>query len=58
MVKWNIVKNIVQKNNNTLDKERDGFNLDLTYITDNVIGMSYPASKASEKLWRNSIDKV
>jgi hypothetical protein len=58
MGKWNLIKNIVQKNNNTLDKERDGFNLDLTYITDNVIGMSYPASKTSEKLWRNSIDKV
>ena len=52
----NLIKNIVQKHNNTL--HRDGFNLDLTYITDNVIGMSYPASKFTERFWRNSIDKV
>jgi hypothetical protein len=51
-----LIKSKVQKKNNTY--KADGHNLDLTYITDNVIGMSYPAHKALEKLYRNSIQKV
>ena len=36
----------------------EGFNLDLSYITDRVIGMSYPANTWKEKLYRNNIDTV
>ena len=32
--------------------------LDLTYITDRVVGMSFPASSATEKFYRNDIDQV
>ena len=32
--------------------------MDLSHITDRVIAMSFPASKWSEKLYRNDIDKV
>lgn len=35
----------------------NGFNLDLTYVTNRVIAMAYPASGV-EKLYRNSIDNV
>lgn len=38
---------LVSKHNNKFIKE--GFNLDLTYITTNVIGMSFPATKLIEK---------
>jgi len=34
------------------------FNLDLTYITDWVIAMSYPASGLFERTYRNSIKEV
>ena len=55
MGKGNPIKNKVLKNNNTLDKSKYGFNLDITYITQNVIGMSYPASSMVEKWYRNNI---
>lgn len=38
-----------------VDKE---FNLDLSYITDRVIGMSFPAFTWKEKIYRNDIDEV
>lgn len=34
-----------------------GYNLDLTYITDRVIAMAFPAS-GLEKLYRNSVDSI
>ena len=52
----NFIKNKVSKNNNKFTT--DGYNLDLTYITDNVIGMSYPASKSYEIWYRNDIKNV
>ena len=50
------IKNKVFKNNNKFSE--NGFKLDLTYITDNVIGMSYPASSITEKFYRNDIKEV
>lgn len=34
------------------------FNLDFTFITDRVMGMSFPADSKWEKLYRNDIDTV
>jgi len=36
----------------------NGQELDLTYITDRVIAMAYPASNFLEKAYRNSITDV
>ena len=36
----------------------NGTELDLTYITDRVIAMAYPASGFFEKAYRNSIEDV
>lgn len=36
----------------------NGQELDLTYITDRIIAMAYPASNFFEKAYRNSIDDV
>lgn len=36
----------------------NGYDLDITYITQRVLGMSFPASKGTQKLYRNSINKV
>jgi hypothetical protein len=37
--------------------KEDGYNLDLTYITERIIGMSFPAS-GFESIYRNNIKSV
>lgn len=37
--------------------QQDGFNLDLTYITDRIIAMGYPAD-TTEALYRNSMSHI
>ncbi|KAI6180871.1 Phosphatidylinositol 3,4,5-trisphosphate 3-phosphatase and dual-specificity protein phosphatase PTEN [Aphelenchoides besseyi] len=37
--------------------QHDGFNLDLTYITDRIIAMGYPAD-TTERLYRNSMSHI
>jgi hypothetical protein len=36
----------------------EGYELDLTYITERVIAMAFPASDLFEKTYRNSIEDV
>ena len=51
----NLVRKIVAgPKNRTVDEEYD---LDLTYITDRIIAMAFPAA-GFEKTYRNSIDDV
>ena len=38
--------------------ENDKYNLDITYITQRVLGMSFPASSGTQKFYRNNINKV
>ncbi|KAF0296987.1 Phosphatidylinositol 3,4,5-trisphosphate 3-phosphatase and dual-specificity protein phosphatase PTEN [Amphibalanus amphitrite] len=49
------IKSMVSKNKKRFEEGK--FNLDLSYITDNIIAMGYPA-KAIETLYRNDAKEV
>jgi phosphatidylinositol-3,4,5-trisphosphate 3-phosphatase/dual-specificity protein phosphatase PTEN len=51
----NFLKNLVSKKKLRFDK--DGYDLDLSYITERIIAMGFPASSL-EKLYRNSMSEV
>lgn len=38
--------------------KEDGINLDLTYITDRIIAMSFPAATFWKKMYRNKVEDV
>jgi phosphatidylinositol-3,4,5-trisphosphate 3-phosphatase/dual-specificity protein phosphatase PTEN len=54
-IKTNILKSIVSKKK--IRFEHEGFSLDLSYITKNIIAMGFPA-KDFESLYRNNVQDV
>ena len=54
-VKMNAVKHLVSKNKRRY--KDDGFDLDLSYVTEKIIAMGYP-SESMESMFRNSLDDV
>lgn len=52
----NFVRKLVSGKRNRY--ECKDFNLDLTYITDRVIAMSFPAANFWQKIYRNNIEDV
>ncbi|XP_043064759.1 phosphatidylinositol 3,4,5-trisphosphate 3-phosphatase and dual-specificity protein phosphatase PTEN isoform X2 [Drosophila ficusphila] len=51
----NVIRNVVSKKR--IRYKQKGYNLDLTYINDNIIAMGYPADKI-EGLYRNRLEDV
>ncbi|XP_017855415.2 phosphatidylinositol 3,4,5-trisphosphate 3-phosphatase and dual-specificity protein phosphatase daf-18 isoform X1 [Drosophila busckii] len=52
----NAIRNVVSKKRIRFVEK--GFNLDLTYICDNIIAMGYPAPDAIEGFYRNRLEQV
>ena len=51
----NAVKQLVSKKKRRF--KEDGYDLDLSYVTDNIIAMGYP-SESMESMYRNSLEDV
>lgn len=51
----NAIKTLVSKKKRRFEGE--GFNLDLSYVTDRVIAMGYPSQRV-ESMFRNSLEDV
>ena len=52
---WSKLRELVSGKKNRY--KENGFNLDLTYVCNRIIGMSFPAS-GIEKTYRNDIQEV
>ena len=52
-----VVRSLVSKKKNRFVDTEHGFNLDLSYITENIIAMGFP-SEGSESLYRNPMSEV
>ncbi|EDW76061.2 uncharacterized protein Dwil_GK15265 [Drosophila willistoni] len=52
----NVIRNVVSKKR--IRYKENGFNLDLTYICENIIAMGYPAPDKFEGLYRNRFEDV